>query len=79
MYALIFWRSHLGSVGDDLLHQLPARTVGEPFAAYVSGEYTQVSRMTDVHPKILEKSVGTHLQPIFLEKSPGIEDDQCTP
>ena len=40
----------------DLLHQEPARTVGDPFAAYVPGEVTQVSRMTNVHPKFLEKS-----------------------
>ena len=29
----------------DLLHQEPARTVGDPFTAYVPGEVTQVSRM----------------------------------
>ena len=40
----------------DLLHQEPARTVGDPFTAYVPGEVTQVSRMTDVHPKFLDKS-----------------------
>ena len=46
----------MGRVGVDLLHQEPARTVGVPFTAYVPGEVTQVSRMIDVHPKILEKS-----------------------
>ena len=56
MYTLSSWRSHLGSVGDALWHQEPARTVGDPFTAYVHGEVTQVSRMTDLHPNILEKS-----------------------
>ena len=93
------WRSHLGIVAVDLLHQVPARTVEDPFIAYVPGEVTQnifvtnedfpnhpridtlelfnwkipgtmghrytayvprkvtqVSRMTDVHPKFPEKS-----------------------
>ena len=34
----------------------PARTVGDPFTAYVKEEVTQVSRITDVNPKLLEKS-----------------------
>ena len=42
MFILSSWRSHLGSVGVDLLHQEPARTVGDPFTAYVCGEVTQV-------------------------------------
>ena len=56
IYTLSSWRSHLSSVGVDLLHQEPARTVRYPFTAYVSGEVTQVSKMTDIQPKFLEKS-----------------------
>ena len=56
MYTLCSWRSHLGSAGLDFLHQVPARTVGDLFTAYVTGEVTQVSRINDVHPKFLEKS-----------------------
>ena len=56
MYTLISWRSHLGSVEVDILHQEPARTVGDPFTAYVPGEVAQVLRMTNVHAKFLEKS-----------------------
>ena len=55
MYTLSFWRSYLGSVGVDLLHQDPARTLGESFRAYVPVEVTQVSRMTYVRPEFLEK------------------------
>ena len=56
IYMLSFWRSHLSIVAVDLLPQEPARTVGDPFTAYVPGEVTEVSRMTDVHPKFLEES-----------------------
>ena len=35
MYTLSSWRSHLGSVAVDLYHQKPARTVVDPFKAYV--------------------------------------------
>ena len=56
MYALSFWINHLGIVKVDLLHQNPAETVGDPFSAYVPGDVTQVPRMTDLHPKFLEKS-----------------------
>ena len=56
MYTLSSWKSHLGIVAVDILHQESARTVGDTFVAYVNGEVTQVSRMTDVHPKFLEKS-----------------------
>ena len=56
MYTLSSWISHLGSAVVEFLHQEPARTVGDPFTAYVPGEVTQVSRMTIVHPMILEKS-----------------------
>ena len=35
-------------MGVDLLHPEPAITMGDPFAAYVNGEVTQVSRMTNV-------------------------------
>ena len=45
-------------MGVDLLHQEPARTMGNPFSAYVPGEVTQVSRMTDLHPKFLDKLPG---------------------
>ena len=56
MYTISSWRSHLAIVAVDLLHQKPARTVKDIFTAYVSGEVTRVSRMTNVHPKFLEKS-----------------------
>ena len=56
MYTLSSWKSHLGSAKVNLLNQKPARTVWDPFTAYVLGEVTQLSRMTDVHPKFLEKS-----------------------
>ena len=46
----------MGIVGVDILHQEPVRTIRDPIVAYVPGEVTQVSRMTDVHPKFLEKS-----------------------
>ena len=58
MYSLISWRSHLGCMGFYLLHHESARTVGDPFTACVPAEVTQVSRMTNVHPKFLEKSTG---------------------
>ena len=58
MYTLSFWRSHLGIVAVDFLHQEPARTVRDPFTAYVPAEVTQVSRMTNVHPKFLENHLG---------------------
>ena len=41
-----------------LLHQELARTVGDPFTAYVSGEVTQVSKMTNVHSKSLKNLPG---------------------
>ena len=56
MYTTSCWRSYLGIVVLDLLHQEPAGTVRDPFEAYVPGEVTQVSRMSNVHPKFLEKS-----------------------
>ena len=56
MYTLSSWTSHLDSVEVDLPHQEPARTVWDPFTAYVLGEVTQVSRMTDVHPELLERA-----------------------
>ena len=58
MYTPSSWKSHLVIVAVDLLHQEPARTVGDPFNAYVLGEVTQVSRMANIHPKVLEKSPG---------------------
>ena len=56
MYILSSWRSHLGIVAVDLLHQKTASSVGNKFKAYVPEEVTQVSRMTNVHHKYLEKS-----------------------
>ena len=50
MYTLRSWKSRLVSVVVDLLHLEPARTVEDPFGAYVSGEITQVSRITNVYP-----------------------------
>ena len=58
MYTLNSWRSHLGSVGVDLLHHEPARTVGDPFAAYVNREVTQVSRMTNVPVSFWRSHLG---------------------
>ena len=56
MYTLSYWRSHLGIVADDFLHKEPATIVGDPYTAHVTGEVAKVSRMSDVHPKFLEKS-----------------------
>ena len=56
MYTLSSWRSHLGIMAVDLLHQGLARIVGDPFTAYDTGEITQLWRMTDVYPEFLEKS-----------------------
>ena len=42
MNTLSSLRSHLGSVGVELLHQEPAITVGDQFTAYVLREVTQV-------------------------------------
>ena len=65
IYSLCFWRSHLGSVEFDFLHQEPARTVGDPFTAYVSGLVTHVPRLTTVHPEFLEKSPGYRSSRLF--------------
>ena len=76
MYTLSSWRSHLGSVGVDLVHQEQAKTVGDPFTSYVSGEVSQVSRMTNVHPKSLEKLPGlfavdlSHQEPSRMVEEP---------
>ena len=86
MYNLSSWRRHLCNVVVNLLHQDPARTVGDPITAQVSGEVTQVSRMSTVYPKFQKKSPryrgspfctknplelrGSHLKLKFLEKSP---------
>ena len=56
MYTPSSCRIHVGTVVVDLLHQEPARTVGDSFTATVPGGVTQVSSMNNVHPKILEKS-----------------------
>ena len=50
MYNLRSWRSHLDSMGIHLLHEEPARTMGDSFTAFVPGEIIQVLRMTAVHP-----------------------------
>ena len=54
VHSKFLW-NHLGIVAVDFLHQEPARTVVDPFTAYVPGEVTQVSRMTNVHFKFREK------------------------
>ena len=59
MYTLYSWRSHLGSAGLDFLHQIPARIVGGPFTAYVAGNFTQVSRMTNVHSNSWRCQLGS--------------------
>ena len=51
------------------MRQEPARTVADPITAYVPGENTQVSRMTDVHPMIQEKYLGS-LGVDFLHQEP---------
>ena len=58
MDTLRSWKCYLSSVEFDILHQEPARTVGDPFTANVTEEVTQVLRMTNVHLKFLEKSAG---------------------
>ena len=55
MYNQSSWKSHLGIVAVDLPHKGSATMEGNPFTAYVSGEVTQVSRMTYVNRKFLEK------------------------
>ena len=56
MYGLSFWRSYLAIVLVEFLHREPARTVGDSFTAFVSGEVIQVLRMPNVFPKFLKKS-----------------------
>ena len=46
----------MGTELVDLMHQEPSRTVEVPFTTYVPGEVTQLSRMTNEHPKFLKKS-----------------------
>ena len=58
MYTLSSWRINLGSVGVVLLHQNHARTVVYPCTAYVPGEITQVSRMTNVPVKSCMSHLG---------------------
>ena len=61
MYTLSSWRSYLGITAVDLLHPEPprtAKTVGDPFTAYAPGEFTQVSRVTNVYAKFLENLPG---------------------
>ena len=59
MYTLYSWRSHLGSAGLYFLHQIPARIVGGPFTAYVAENFTQVSRMTNVHSNSWRCQLGS--------------------
>ena len=56
MYPRNSWRRHVGRVGVEFLNQETDTSVGDPITAYVPGEVTHVSWMTDVHPKFLEKS-----------------------
>ena len=65
----MFRRSHLCIVAVDFLHQEPARTVADPITAHRPGEVTQVSRMTNVHPKFLETSHGS-VEIDFLNQEP---------
>ena len=58
MYTLRSWRSHLGSVGDALLHQEPARTVADPLTAFIPGEVTQVSRINNVPVSFWKSHMG---------------------
>ena len=55
MYTQSSWRSYLGIVAVDLLHHEPARTAEDPFTAYIPREGSQISRLTNILPKILEK------------------------
>ena len=57
-YCIKIYKSHLGIVAVRLFHQEPARTMGNLLTDYVPREITQVSRMTNIHPKILEKLPG---------------------
>ena len=58
MYTLSSWRSRLGGKKVDIIHEEPAKTVGDPIIAYVLIKVTQVSRINNVHPKILDKTLG---------------------
>ena len=69
MYTLSSWRSHLGSVGVYLLHQEPARTVRDPFTAYVPGEVTQVSGMTTYTLSSWRIHLGS-VRVVFLNQEP---------
>ena len=69
MYTLSSWRRHLGIVAVDLLHQETARTLEDPFTAYVPEEVTRVSRITNVNLSFWRshlRSVGVD----FLYKEP---------
>ena len=59
MYTLYSWRSHLGSAGVDFLHQVHARSVGDPFTAYVAGDFNKVLRMTNVHSHSWKNQLGS--------------------
>ena len=68
-YTLSLWRSYLGSVRVELLHQETARNITDPFTAHVSEEVIQVSRMTKVHHKFLEKSPGCRGSRLFAPET----------
>ena len=70
MSTLSSCRRDLGIVAVDFLHQKPARTVGDPFKAYVPGEVTEVSRITSVYLSFWRCHLGIW--------DAEIEDDQCT-
>ena len=56
MYTLTSWKSHLGIVAVDFLHQEPVRTVGDPYTTYVPRGVSYVSRMTNAQRTFQEKS-----------------------
>ena len=56
MQILSSWRSHIGIIAVDHLHQDSARTVGNQFTEVILREVDRVSKMTNVNPQFLEKS-----------------------
>ena len=70
IHTLISWRINPGSVGVYLLDQDRARTVEDPLTAYFPGKVTWVLWQSTFCTRNQIESWGTHLQPMFLEKSP---------
>ena len=68
MYTLRSWRSNLGSMEVDILLQVPARTVGDQFTAFVAGEFTQVSRMTNVQSNFWRSQLGSVKEDILHQE-----------